>query len=342
MLRPAPDQAVHRMAAIWDAAGAAIRMCLLAVPNAAERVAGLGFSAVAALVLEHEGPPPLAGGADVFAVADRRADVEAAELSGTAAMHLPRLLWLRRRAPATWARVTAARDLCDELTRRATGVDAVSFGSLVTQWPFSPDGGWRQTLLDAIGLDDLPMLGAFGSPPRAVGQLHGSLTPEVADAFGLPAGIPVAAGLIDDHATTLGVLGRGARARTNDTFLLINGLSKIGIAFAPEARMIAGVRGPFHDAVLPGYWLHVVERLTAAEILATLNTNGFNIVRVAITGERERLAADLVVTEAAHPALCGTAMVAAVTARLYPDLFVALDLMSPPQYRYAASITNRN
>jgi ribulose kinase len=278
----------------------------------------------------------------VFAVEDHRAEAEAEELKDvSAAMHLPRLLWLRRRAPATWARVTATRDLCDELTRRATGVDAVSFGSLVTQWPFLPENGWRQALLDGIGLDDLPMLGAFDSPPRAAGQLHGALAPDVAGSFGLPVGIPVAAGLIDDHAAALGVLGRGARARMNETLLLINGDSKTAFAFAPEARVIAGVRGPFRHAVLPGYWLHVVERPTGAEILETLNANGFNIARVAIVGERERLAADLVVTEAAHPALCGTAMIAAVAARLYPDLFVALDLMSPPQYRYAASIANR-
>jgi len=64
------------------------------------------------------------------------------------------------------------------------------------------------------------------------------------------------------------------------------------------------------------------ERPTGAEILAVLNANGFNITRVAIVGGREILAADVVVTEAAHPALAGTAMVAAVAARLYPDLFM--------------------
>jgi D-ribulokinase len=427
LLRPAPDQAVYRMDAIWDAAATAIRACLRLVPGAAGRVAGLGFSAAAALVLEHDGPPLLAGDADVFAVTDRRAEAEAAEITATrdpflsftggavsAAMHLPRLLWLRRHGPMTWMRVTAARDLCDELTRRATGIAAASLGCLVTQWPYLPEGGWRQALLDRIGLDDLPMLGALSSPPHAVGQRHGPLAREVAASLGLPAGIPVAAGLIDTQAATLGVLGRGIRARMNETLALIVSDSATCLAFAPDERMIPRVRGPFRDAVFPGYWLHVAEQpgpgnaapqadaAAAAEVvalldreatefaarlpvlpegpadhppareavgrrafleayyvavraavlrvrrmIAELNANGYAIGRVALTGTaggnrllvrlcRDALGADLVLTQTAHPALLGTAMVAAVAARVYPDLFIALDLMSSPQHRFAA------
>jgi ribulose kinase len=351
-LRPATDHEVHRMDAIWDATVGAIADCLGALPGAADRVVAIGFSAMPALVLEHDGPPPLAGGADVFGVADHRAVAEAADITAageavSASMHLPRLLWLRRRSPATWARVTAARDLCDELARRATGIDAVSFGSLVTQWPFVAENGWRQALLDQIRLDDLPLLGALGSPPRMAGQVHGPLAPAVAASLGLPPGLPVAAGLIDSHAAALGVLGRGARARLNRTFLLVAGDPARGLAFAPEARAIAGVQGPFRDAILPGFWLHVADPADlAADVIAQLNANGYAIDRVTIAGNhvaarrfRETLAADVVLTEAAHPALSGAAMAAAVAGDVHPDLFVAVDLMSPPQYRFAAAKT---
>lgn len=55
LLRPAPDQAVYRMDAIWDAASTAIRACLSLLPDTAGRVAGVGFAAPPALVLEHDG-----------------------------------------------------------------------------------------------------------------------------------------------------------------------------------------------------------------------------------------------------------------------------------------------
>jgi ribulose kinase len=46
---------------------------------------------------------------------------------------------------------------------------------------------------------------------------------------------------------------------------------------------------------------------------------------------RDALGADAVLTKAAEPVLLGTAMVAAVAAGLYADLFEALDRMAPEQ-----------
>ena len=124
----------------------------------------------------------------------------------------------------------------------------------------------------------------------------------------------------------------------NRTLAIVAGDPASGLAFAPEPWEIDGVRGPFRDAVLPGYWLHIVETVTADAVML-LNAGGYAIDRVTIAGDarefRETVATEMVVTETARPSLSGTAMAAAVAAAVHPDLFVALDLVSPPQLQFA-------
>jgi ribulose kinase len=83
-------------------------------------------------------------------------------------------------------------------------------------------------------------------------------------------------------------------------------------------------------------------------MIAGLDAGGYAIARVVLTGAatndgvlvrlcRDALGADPVLSQAAHPALLGTAMAAAVAARFYPDLFIALDLMSSSQHRFAGN-----
>ncbi|MCW3476779.1 FGGY-family carbohydrate kinase [Limobrevibacterium gyesilva] len=273
LLRPHEDHAVYRMDSVWNAVCAAIHACLESVPGAGQQVVGLAFDATASLVLGHDGAAPLEGGADVFCWMDHRAEAEAHEITRTGdgwlahmggvlspENHLPKLLWLKRRAPAAWARVTGVRDLCDELARRATGVDAHSLCPRAAKWPYLPkdetNGGWRYRLLERLGLEAVWTMGAMSDPPVPVGQAHGTLSPDVAAFLGLTAGIPVAAGLIDAEAGMLGVLGRGIAGRADSTLALIGGTSTCFMAVTAQRRMIPGIWGPFYGAVLPDMWLH--------------------------------------------------------------------------------------
>ena len=271
LLRPRDNHAVYRMDVIWNAVTAAVRDCVSAIPGAGMLVVGMAFDATASLVLAYEGAPPLEGGADVLGWMDHRAEAEAAEITATGDLwldhmggalspenHLPKLLWLRRHTPAAWARVTAVRDLADELARRATGVQAQSMCTRVAKWPYLPhdDAGWRHELLDALGMETLWTLGALPDDPLPVGAVHGTLLPELAAFLGLPPGIPVAAGLIDAEAGMLGVVGRAIAGRTRSTLAVIGGTSTCFMAMTPQERPIKGVWGPFHGAVLPGFWLH--------------------------------------------------------------------------------------
>ncbi|MBP0493886.1 FGGY-family carbohydrate kinase [Pararoseomonas indoligenes] len=290
LLRPAPGQAVYRMDAIWAAVAEAVRGVLATIPGSAARVAALAFDATSSLALSHTGAPPLTGEADVFCWADHRGEAEAEAITATGdrllehtggtlspEMHLPKLLWLARHDPAAWARVTGARDLCDALAWRATGADRHSLCGLACKWPFLPADGpeaWRRELLADLGLADLPSRGALSEPPQPVGAVHGRLMKGAATELGLPSGLPVATGLIDAEAGTLGALGPDFAATMNGTLVLIGGTSTCLMAFAPDSRHIPGVWGPFRDAVFPGLWLHEAgQSLTGAALDAVLETH---------------------------------------------------------------------
>ena len=289
LIRPADGHAVYRMDMIWNSVGGAIGNCLAAAPaEPGLRIAALGFTATAALVLTHDGPPPLDGGANVFAAFDRRASAEAHEITAvgdiwidhvggslTAESHLAKLLWLKRHNPSAWERVTGVHDLCDELARRATGVEAHSLAAIATQWPFllgeGDNGGWCLGLLGRLDLAEIWTFGTMFEAPHPVGQTHGRLSAAAAAMLGLPVGIPVAVGMIDVQAGLLGALGRGIRGRGEQTLTLLGGKSTRCLAFSTDQHLIPGVAGPFREAVLPGLYLHeAVQSYSGAALDALL------------------------------------------------------------------------
>ncbi|SFU76363.1 FGGY-family pentulose kinase [Methylobacterium sp. 174MFSha1.1] len=286
LLRPAEHHAVYRMGEIWAAVGASVRDALAAEPGAAARVAGLAFDATSSLALTAAGAPPLDGEADVVCWMDHRGEAEALEIDRTGhrfldhvggavspETNLPKLLWLKRHRPEAWARLTAARDLCDELAFRATEIDRHSVCGLACKWPYLPNEAepWCRDLLDALGLDDLTRLGTLAAAPAHVGAVHGPLCEEAARHLGLPPGLPVAVGLIDAEAGALGVLGRDCRTRLNRVLPMIAGTSTSFMPFAPDPRHVPGVWGPFKDAVFPGLWMHEAgQSLSGAALDAVL------------------------------------------------------------------------
>jgi D-ribulokinase len=286
LLRPLDGHAVYRMDDIWQAVGIAVRAALAAAPEAAKALRGIAFDATSSLVVQAEGDPPLDGAADVFCWMDHRGEHEAEEIGRTAdryldhvggsvspEMHLPKLLWLKRHRPREWARLTAVRDLCDELARRATGVDRHSVCGLSCKLPYLPaePDPWRRDLLVKLGISDLLELGRLREIPGRVGTMHGAVAPIGAAELGIPEGIPVSVGLIDAEAGAVGVLGRDFPARMNGTLALIGGTSTCYMAWAEDERRVPGVWGPFKDAVFPGYWMHEAgQSLSGAALDAVL------------------------------------------------------------------------
>jgi FGGY-family pentulose kinase len=269
--RPAEHHAVYRMDEIWAAVCDAVSALADAHPDAVRTVVGLAVDATSSTVFEATGTHPLDGDADVICWMDHRGEAEALEIGATGdryldyiggtcspEMYLPKILWLKRHRPEVWARVTAVRDLADEVAYRLTGIDRASVCGLACKFPYLPGDAdpWRRDLLAKLGISDLLTRGVLSEPPGRVGDVHGSLSRDVANALGLPATAVVAVGLIDAEAGTLGVLGRGFGARMNRTLALIAGTSTCYMTFARDERRISGVWGPFKDAIMPDTWMH--------------------------------------------------------------------------------------
>lgn len=282
LIKPLDHHAVYRMDEIWAAAGSAAREAIAAAGRDVREIEGLAFDATSSLAVTAAGTRPLDGDADVFCWMDHRGEAEALAIDATGdryldyvggsispEVHLPKLLWLKRHRPEAWKRLTGARDLVDELARRATGADVHSLCGFSCKWPYLPDRGlgWRHDLLRRLDISDLLALGNLAAPPRAVGSFHARLSESGAGDLGLAPGTPVAVGLIDAEAGTLGVLGRGYRTRVNQTLSMIGGTSNSYLAFAVDERRISGIWGPNKDAVFPGYWMHEAGQTLAGAAL---------------------------------------------------------------------------
>ena len=171
---------------IWEAACAALKAARGEAAVPAEAVAGLSFDATCSLVLRDGAGGPVTvsvGGEDRWDTVlwlDHRALAEAEECTATGhrvlehsggsmspEMQVPKLMWLKRRLPASWARVGQAFDLADFLTWRATGNPARSQCTLTCKWSYlaHEEPGWQADFTEAVGLGDL--LARTGQPARA-------------------------------------------------------------------------------------------------------------------------------------------------------------------------------
>ncbi|WP_068306279.1 FGGY family pentulose kinase [Pararhodobacter sp. CCB-MM2] len=256
---------------IWQAVCRATRAALAEARIDPASVAGLALDATCSLVLrDRDGAPLPLGpeGRDTIAWFDHRAVAEAADCTATGhrlidhlggsmspEMQTPKLMWLKRQRPDLWARLGSARDLCDHLTECATGAAAASACALAAKWAYLPEhGGWQDDFLAQVGLEDLRAQAALPDRAAPMGQPVGTLTTAAAEALGLPAGLPVAAGLIDAYAGALGTVGLNADGARRASLTLIAGTSNCIMALTPEPLFAPGIWGPSRDTVLPGWW----------------------------------------------------------------------------------------
>ena len=279
--REAGDIVEQSSADIWAATGAAVRAAVEAAGVKPESVGGVGFDATCSLVvLDPTGQSLPVGPSgdparDVVVWMDHRAVEEAALINrggddalryvGGAVspeMQPPKLLWLARHAPRVFADAGHFFDLVDFLTFRATGSLARSTCTVACKWLYlARERRWPQAFFASVGLEalggsDFARIGAeIVAPGTALGR---GLAAEAADAFGLPPGVAVGAGLIDAHAGALATLGAASDDEIADPrrrVALVLGTSACCMAAADEARFIPGAWGPHYSALTPGQWL---------------------------------------------------------------------------------------
>ncbi|OYW12494.1 MAG: ribulokinase [Acidiphilium sp. 37-67-22] len=282
--RPRAEFIQQSSADIWAAVSACVRRAM-AEAGGGLVVRGIGFDATCSLVVLDAAGAPLPvepdgdPAQDVILWADHRARAEAEEINAgghevlryvggriSLEMETPKLLWLKRHAPRSWAAARHVFDLPDFLTYRATGATSRSLCSTVCKWTYlGHEERWDEAYFRAIGLGELADEGfaRIGTTILPIATpVGGGLSAEAAAAFGLTPGIPVGTSAIDAHAGGIGVIGAALDGVAPDAaalgrrVALIGGTSSCHMAVAPEPRFVPGVWGPYHAAMLPGLWLN--------------------------------------------------------------------------------------
>ena len=173
--RDGSDIVEQSSAQIWGAVGTASRAAIAAAGVAPRDIVGVGFDATCSLVvLDGSGEPlPVGPSQDpkrnIIVWMDHRAVAEAEDINATGhdvlsyvggtispEMQTPKLLWLKRHQPKTFAQAMHFMDLTDFLTWKATGSVARSSCTVTCKWTYvAGSGGWQEEYFRQIGLGAL-------------------------------------------------------------------------------------------------------------------------------------------------------------------------------------------
>ncbi len=279
---------------IWRAVCGAVREAVKLAGVTAQSVKGIGFDATCSLVVLGEGGRPLGVGPsgdderNIIVWMDHRATVQAQAINETGhpvlnyvgdtispEMETPKLLWLARNRPATFAAAWQFMDLADFLTWRASASLARSACTVTCKWTYlAHEGRWDESYFRLIGLGALAdeQFRRIGTEVVLAGTALGEgLTAEAAAELGLEPGTPVAAGLIDAHAGGLGTVGARGEAGTLLTRMAyVFGTSACTMTSTREPTFVKGVWGPYYSAMVPGLWLNEGGQSAAGAAIDTL------------------------------------------------------------------------
>lgn len=212
------------------------------------KIVGAALAALfpAACLVDGDGQPLTDG----LLYGDRRAAHEVAAVEDALGIRLtgdevtPRLLWLRRAAPAAWQRAACVVGPAGYVALRLTGRVMIDPNSAARWGGIASGADWDD---EALARLDVPrsMLPKVLAPTAVVGRV----TPEASAATGLPAGTPVVAGASDSFAALLGsgVRGQGdAMIYYGSSGTLLIGTTPFGDAVIDADRFTSGA--PFRLA----------------------------------------------------------------------------------------------
>lgn len=274
--RAAGGRVEQSSADIWQAVAHSVRAAVAEAGVDPHAVAGIGFDATCSLVVigdDGRGLPvgdPDRPDIDIIVWMDHRATVQAERINATEhavlryvggmispEMEMPKLLWLKENRPDVFRSATHFFDLTDFLTWKATGSLARSSCTVTCKWNYlAHEDRWDPGYLALIGLPELAedqiRIGTEVVTPGAA--LASGLTDKAASDLGLPAGTPVAAGLIDAHAGGIGTVG--VEGDVTGTLGYVFGTSSCTMTTTTEPVFVPGVWGPYYSAMVPGHWLN--------------------------------------------------------------------------------------
>ena len=262
---------------VWRAVCQTAREAVATAGIAPGRIAGIGFDATCSLVVLGEGGTPLAVGhsglaeRNIMVWMDHRAVAQAERINATGnavlnyvggrispEMETPKLLWLLENHPDVFAAAWQFMDLTDFLGWRATGDLSRSMCTVTCKWTYlAHERRWDEAYFRAIGLGVLVDEG-FARIGQSVVEpgtpLGRGLDAAAAQALGLLAGTPVAAGVIDAHAGGIGTVGAGGDAEVCLAYVF--GTSSCTMTTTRRPVYVPGVWGPYFSSMVPDTWLN--------------------------------------------------------------------------------------
>ncbi|MBJ6985809.1 FGGY-family carbohydrate kinase [Devosia sp. MC521] len=273
------ERAESSSADIWRAVCKTVREAVALAGVTPANVRGIGFDATCSLVVLGEGGKPLSisdstdPSRDIIVWMDHRALEQAERINAgdhavlayvggriSPEMQTPKLLWLAENKPEVFVGAWQFFDLPDFLTWKATGSLARSSCTVTCKWTYlAHEQRWDGSYFRAIGLGALAdeSFERIGTDIVSPGSpLGNGLTAEAAGELGLVAGTSVGAALIDAHAGGIGTLGAaGGPGTITSRMAYVFGTSACTMASTETAKPVAGVWGPYYDAMVPGLWL---------------------------------------------------------------------------------------
>ncbi|MCG8478120.1 MAG: hypothetical protein MI724_03420, partial [Spirochaetales bacterium] len=262
-------------ASLVEAVGIAIRKS--GVDSNDIRAVGVDGTSCTVVFLDEEGRPLR----DAIMWMDVRSAAEAEEIAGcgdpalkyvgfrnVSAEWFPcKTLWVKRHEPDTYRRAHTIFEHTDWLAYRLTGEITANINTTTIRWFYNRrEGGFPTSLYEKIGLGDIfPKL-----PTRIldIGEVVGTVSPEVAEKTGLPAGIPVAAGGADAYMGVIGV-----NALSPGRVALITGSSQLHLGLTDTELHAPGLFGSFPDAVIPGYDVVEAGQISTGSVLKWFVSN---------------------------------------------------------------------
>ncbi|MCX6379536.1 MAG: FGGY-family carbohydrate kinase [Armatimonadetes bacterium] len=313
--RPKPDFVEQSSENIWRAVSKTVRETLKMTQIPAEQVVGVSFDATCSLVVLDANNEPLPvndegdSNRNIIVWMDHRAIEESEEINAggyevlkyvggrlSPEMETPKLKWLKKNLPETWAKTGKYLDLADFLTYRSTGVDSRSLCTVVCKWTYlGHEGGrWDRDYFKAIGIDDIFENERVSESILPMGSYIGNLTAASAAELGLTTGCAVGIGIIDAHAGGLGLMGAIWEQGTEidlsllETALaLIGGTSNCHMAVSRDPIFIDGIWGPYFSAMVPGLWLTEGGQSAAGSAIDHSISDHANALRLSAQAEEQ-------------------------------------------------------
>ncbi len=178
---------------------------------------------------------------------------------------IPKALQIYEKAPDIYTRMSTLVEGADWVVWQLTGRLARNACA----------AGYKATWNKATGYPSLEFLEAvqpgFGSffeskfqgPVLAPGTPVGSLSEDWAARLGLPAGIPVAAGIIDAHSAVI-----GAGITQPGKMFIIMGTSNCHMLLGDQEIRLPGISGVVEDGIVPGLFGYEAGQVSVGDIFA--------------------------------------------------------------------------